>query len=194
MAAILLEAKSKGKQLMSQDNAAHRGLNIAVLTVSDTRNEENDTSGQYLVKAAQQDGHLICDKQIVIDDVFQIRAVVSKWIASLDIQVVLITGGTGFTPRDTTPEAVSVLFEKDIPGFGELFRHVSYLEIGTSTVQSRALAGMANSTAIFCVPGSTGACKTAWTKILHEQLDLAHRPCNFVVHLKNTQGHCGSRA
>ena len=162
-----------------------QALNIAVLTVSDTRSEDNDTSGQYLKEAAIADGHNVIDKKIVIDDKFQIRAVVSNWIASDDIQVVLVTGGTGFTARDTTPEAMLPLFEKEIEGFGELFRHVSYLEIGTSTVQSRALAGMANGTAIFCVPGSTGACKTAWNGILTQQLDSTHRPRSFVVHLKN---------
>lgn len=168
-------------------------LNIAVLTVSDTRTEVNDTSGQYLVNAAENAGHNILDKQIVIDDKFQIRALVSSWIASTNIQIVLVTGGTGFTARDTTPEAMLPLFDKNIEGFGELFRHISYLEIGTSTVQSRALAGMANGTAIFCMPGSTGACKTAWTGILQQQLDNTHRPCNFVVHLKNIQQNCSSR-
>ena len=169
-----------------------QALNIAVLTVSDTRNEENDTSGQYLNQAAVADGHNVIHKKIVIDDKFQIRAVVSNWIAAANIQVVLVTGGTGFTARDTTPEAMLPLFEKEIEGFGELFRHVSYLEIGTSTVQSRALGGMANGTAIFCMPGSTGACKTAWNSILQQQLDSTHRPCNFVVHLKDIT-ECSSR-
>ena len=167
------------------DPTTKQALTIAVLTVSDTRSEDNDTSGQYLYQAAKADGHIVVDKKIVIDDKFQIRAAVSNWIASQDIQVVLVTGGTGFTPRDTTPEAMLPLFEKEIEGFGELFRHVSYMEIGTSTVQSRALAGMANGTAIFCMPGSTGACKTAWNSILQQQLDSTHRPCNFVVHLKD---------
>ena len=178
-----------------KDNAltTQQVLNIAVLTVSDTRTEANDTSGQYLREAAVAAGHQIVDKKIVIDDKFQIRALISHWIASNDVQVVLITGGTGFTPRDTTPEAVQPLFDKQIEGFGELFRHISYQEIGTSTVQSRALAGMANSTAIFCMPGSTGACKTAWTGILQQQLDVNHRPCNFVVHLKNVNAKCDSR-
>jgi molybdenum cofactor biosynthesis protein B len=166
-------------------SAIKQALNIAVLTVSDTRTQDNDTSGQYLNDAAIDDGHHVIEKRIVIDDKFQIRAAVSNWIAAADIQVVLITGGTGFTARDTTPEAMLPLFEKEIEGFGELFRHVSYLEIGTSTVQSRALAGMANRTAIFCMPGSTGACKTAWSGILQQQLDSTHRPCNFVVHLKD---------
>ena len=159
-------------------------LNIAVLTVSDTRSEETDTSGAYLVEALKKEGHILAEKALVIDDKYQLRSVVSKWIASADVQVVLVTGGTGFTLRDSTPESLAVLFDKEIEGFGELFRHISYLEIGTSTVQSRAVAGLANGTAIFCMPGSTGACKTAWNGILQQQLNSAHRPCNFVDHLK----------
>ena len=174
------------------NNTTKQLLNIAVLTVSDTRTQENDTSGQYLYDAASADGHNVIAREIVVDDKFQIRAIVSKWIAAADVQVVLITGGTGFTDRDTTPEAMSVLFEKEIEGFGELFRHISYLEIGTSTVQSRALGGMANGTAMFCMPGSTGACKTAWNGILQQQLDSSHKPCNFVVHLKDIT-QCSSR-
>lgn len=158
-------------------------LNIAVLTVSDTRDEDTDSSGRYLCQAAEQAGHRVIKKAIVKDDKYQLRAIVSKWIVSDQVQVVLCTGGTGFTERDSTPEAISCLFDKHIDGFGELFRHISYQEIGTSTVQSRAIAGMANSTAVFCLPGSTGACKTAWTGILQQQLDSTHRPCNFVVHL-----------
>lgn len=182
----------QGIEMTVSDSTNKQALNIAVLTVSDTRSEDNDTSGQYLKDAAIADGHNVIDKKIVIDDKFQIRAVVSNWIAAADIQVVLVTGGTGFTARDTTPEAMQPLFEKEIEGFGELFRHVSYLEIGTSTVQSRALGGMANGTAIFCMPGSTGACKTAWNGILQQQLDSIHRPCNFVVHLKDIT-QCSSR-
>jgi molybdenum cofactor biosynthesis protein B len=178
---------------MTTDSKTKQPLQIAVLTVSDTRSIETDTSGQYLVDVAIEDGHKIVDRQIVIDDKFQIRALLSNWIASKDIQVVLVTGGTGFTSRDTTPEAVEVLFDKKIEGFGELFRHVSFLEIGTSTVQSRALGGMANGTAVFCMPGSTGACKTAWKGILQQQLDSTHRPCNFVVHLKESITQCSSR-
>jgi molybdenum cofactor biosynthesis protein B len=179
---------------MTASNSTNKqALNIAVLTVSDTRSEDNDTSGRYLKEAATADGHNVIDKKIVVDDKFQIRAVVSNWIAASDVQVVLVTGGTGFTARDTTPEAMLPLFDKTIEGFGELFRHVSYLEIGTSTVQSRALGGMANGTALFCMPGSTGACKTAWNGILQQQLDSTHRPCNFVVHLKDTDNECSSR-
>ncbi|GDY25725.1 MULTISPECIES: molybdenum cofactor biosynthesis protein B [unclassified Agarivorans] len=158
-------------------------LNIAVLTVSDTRNEETDTSGRYLAEALTDAGHKLADKKIVIDDIYQIRAVLSNWIADPNIDCVISTGGTGFTARDNTPEAVHVLFDKDIEGFGELFRHISYTEIGTSTVQSRALGGFANKTVIFCVPGSTNACKTAWQKILLEQLNSTHKPCNFVPHI-----------
>lgn len=169
----------------SKQPAVQQRLNIAVLTVSDTRNEDNDTSGGFLAQAIAEQGHNLVEKRIVKDDKYQLRATVSGWIASEDVQVVLVTGGTGFTLRDTTPEALNVLFDKPIEGFGELFRHISYLEIGTSTVQSRAVGGMANGTAIFCMPGSTGACKTAWNGILKQQLDSTHKPCNFVVHLKS---------
>ncbi len=164
-----------------------QSLGVAVLTVSDTRTEENDTSGQYLVASLQQEGHQLVDKQIVIDDIYNIRAVASQWIANSAVQAILITGGTGFTGRDSTPEAISVLFDKTVEGFGELFRYLSYDEIGTSTVQSRALAGLANETVIFCMPGSTGACQTAWGKIIREQLDSSYRPCNFVGVLKTRQ-------
>ncbi|MDE1464859.1 molybdenum cofactor biosynthesis protein B [Spartinivicinus poritis] len=158
-------------------------LNIAVLTVSDTRDESTDTSGQYLISALQEAGHQLKHRQIIKDDIYHIRAIVSEWIYDETIQVVLITGGTGFTGRDSTPEAVAVLFDKEVTGFGELFRQVSKEEIGTSTLQSRALAGLANHTVIFCLPGSTGACKTGWGKIIQPQLDSTTRPCNFVCHL-----------
>ncbi|GGA70563.1 molybdenum cofactor biosynthesis protein B [Neiella marina] len=158
-------------------------LQIAVLTVSDTRDESTDTSGNYLVEQAKASGHNVVAKAICIDDKYQLRAQLSQWIADPSIQVVLSTGGTGFTARDTTPEAFAPLFDRQIEGFGELFRHISYGEIGTSTVQSRAFAGFANGTAIFCMPGSTNACKTAWTGILQEQLDSRHRPCNFAPHV-----------
>lgn len=158
-------------------------LNIAVLTVSDTRTSETDTSGQLLVDSANEAGHRIVDRQLHPDDVYRIRAVVSDWIVRDDVQVVLITGGTGFTGRDSTPEAIAPLLDKTVDGFGELFRQVSWEEIGTSTLQSRALAGLANRTLIVCMPGSTGACRTAWTRILQEQLDNRTRPCNFVQHL-----------
>lgn len=159
-------------------------LNICVLTVSDTRSRENDTSGQKLADLLTEAGHTLYDRQLIPDDVYHIRAVVSQWIFDSNAQVVLITGGTGFSGRDSTPEAVTPLLDKDITGFGELFRQVSYEEIGSSTIQSRAFAGLANRTAIFCLPGSTGACTTGWTRILAEQLDARHKPCNFIGQLK----------
>lgn len=159
---------------------APRSLNIAVLTVSDTRTEQDDTSGNFLVQALQDEGHCAFDKRIVIDDIYQIRAVLSTWIANKEVHAVLITGGTGFSGRDSTPEAVRPLFDKDIDGFGEVFRTLSFEEIGSSTIQSRALAGFANDTVIFCMPGSTGACRTAWAGVIKEQLDSSHGPCNFV--------------
>ncbi|PKH58214.1 molybdenum cofactor biosynthesis protein B [Shewanella sp. Choline-02u-19] len=159
-------------------------LNIAVLTLSDSRNIDNDTSGQFLESALLEAGHNLVERQIIKDDKYQIRAVVSQWIASDNVQVIITTGGTGFTERDNTPDAVKPLFDRDIEGFGELFRHITYTELGTSTVQSRALGGIANKTVIFCLPGSTGACKTGWNKVLKEQLDATHRPCNFVMHVK----------
>ena len=155
-------------------------LNVAVLTVSDTRTQETDTSGAFLEEALVAAGHVVADRQIVIDDVYQLRAIVSQWIADPKVEVVLTTGGTGFSGRDSTPEALSPLFDKAIDGFGEVFRALSLEEIGSSTVQSRALAGMANGTVIFCMPGSTGACRTAWEGVLKDQLDSEHQPCNFV--------------
>jgi molybdenum cofactor biosynthesis protein B len=159
-------------------------LNICILTVSDTRNLETDTSGQKLQNMLTAAGHHLFARNLVIDDIYQIRAVISQWIADKQAQVVLITGGTGFAGRDSTTEAVTPLFDKTVVGFGELFRHVSYEEIGTSTIQSRATAGLANRTLIFCLPGSTGACTTAWEKIIVEQLDSRHKPCNFVGQLR----------
>ncbi|MGS0693024.1 molybdenum cofactor biosynthesis protein B [Shewanella sp. 0m-4] len=159
-------------------------LNIAVLTLSDTRDFESDTSGAFLESALLAAGHKLAERQIIKDDKYQIRSVLSQWIASDNVQVIITTGGTGFTDRDNTPEAVKPLFDRDIEGFGELFRHITYTELGTSTVQSRALGGIANKTAVFCLPGSTGACKTGWNKLIKEQLDATHRPCNFVMHVK----------
>ncbi|MBE9563591.1 MAG: molybdenum cofactor biosynthesis protein B [Proteobacteria bacterium] len=155
-------------------------INIAVLTVSDSRTEETDTSGKTLVDRLVGVGHKLAEKVIVPDDIYQMRAVVSKWIADMNIQVVIITGGTGVTGRDCTPEAIQPLFDKPLNGFGELFRTISYDEIGTSTLQSRAVAGVANGTYIFCLPGSSGACRTGWDKIIQAQLDYRTRPCNFV--------------
>lgn len=167
---------------MSSNNKSFIPLNVAVLTVSDTRNMKTDTSGQYLVDQLTQAGHKLYAREIVIDDVYLLRAQVSTWIADPEIHAIISTGGTGFTGRDSTPEALKPLFDKEIDGFGELFRHLSLADIGTSTVQSRALGGMANKTVIFCLPGSTGACRTGWEGILSEQLDSRHRPCNFVPH------------
>mgnify|MGYP001276687618 CR=1 FL=1 len=155
-------------------------LKVAVLTVSDTRTQETDTSGAFLEEALREKGHDIADRQIVIDDVYQLRAIVSQWIADPGVEVILTTGGTGFSGRDSTPEALAPLFDKTIDGFGEVFRALSLSEIGSSTVQSRALAGLANGTVIFCMPGSTGACRTAWEGVLRDQLDSEHKPCNFV--------------
>jgi molybdenum cofactor biosynthesis protein B len=155
-------------------------LAITVMTVSDTRTDANDTSGDTLVKLLTGAGHTLTEKRIVPDDIYQIRAVVSQWIAADSINAVITTGGTGITGRDSTPEAVKVLLDKEIEGFGEVFRAVSYEEIGTSTIASRALSGVANATYIFCLPGSTGACRTGWGKLISHQLDYRTRPCNLV--------------
>lgn len=155
-------------------------LNIAVMTVSDTRTEETDKSGALLVKMIQEAGHRVFEKLIVRDDIYRIRAEVSRWVADESVQVVITTGGTGITGRDGTPEAVRPLLDKVIDGFGEMFRVLSYESIGTSTLQSRALAGVANGTFIFCLPGSSGACKDGWTKLISHQLDYRTRPCNLV--------------
>jgi molybdenum cofactor biosynthesis protein B len=154
-------------------------LNIAVLTVSDSRTRENDTSGDALQERLETAGHKLVDRLIVPDNIYQMREIFSRWIADPEVQVVISTGGTGLTGRDSTPEAVSPLFDKAIEGFGELFRQVSLKDIGGSTIQSRAIAGLANSTLIFCLPGSTGACRTGWDEILKDQLDIRTRPCNF---------------
>ncbi|ALZ84174.1 MULTISPECIES: molybdenum cofactor biosynthesis protein B [Pseudomonas] len=167
-------------------------LNIAVLTVSDTRTFDNDTSGQLFVDRLESAGHFLAARVLLKDDLYKIRAQVAQWIAEDQVQVVLITGGTGFTGRDSTPEAVACLLDKQVDGFGELFRQISVADIGTSTVQSRALAGLANGTLVCCLPGSTNACRTAWDGILAEQLDNRHRPCNFVPHLKQAEP-CGPR-
>lgn len=165
-------------------------LNVAVLTVSDSRTLEQDTSGQYLADSLQEAGHNLADRQLITDDIYKIRAVISGWIADPEVHAVITTGGTGFYIRDSMPEAVSVLFDKKIDGFGEMFRLISKDEIGMSTIQSRAIAGMANNTVIFCLPGSSGACRTGWTQIIKEQLDSRTGPCNFVPHLMRVNpGH-----
>ncbi|OOE72286.1 molybdenum cofactor biosynthesis protein B [Salinivibrio sp. ML290] len=167
-------------------------LNVAVLTVSDTRNSTNDTSGNFLSLSVKEAGHSVSEHLIVRDDIYDIRAVVSRWIADDSISAIIITGGTGFSERDSTPEAIKPLFDKDVEGFGEIFRLVSYQEIGTSTIQSRCVAGVANRTIIFALPGSTGACKTGWNMLIKEQLDAEHGPCNFVPHIANAS-NCASR-
>ena len=151
-------------------------LKIAVLTISDTRTEETDRSGKILKQGAEESGHQVVEKAIVKDDVYQMRAVFSRWIADPEVHVIVSTGGTGIAGRDSTPEAVEPLLDKPIEGFGELFRAVSMEEIGTSAIQSRAIAGLSNQTLVFCLPGS---CRTGWSKVLQPQLDNRTRPCNF---------------
>ena len=155
-------------------------LNIAVLTVSDTRTEETDTAGKLLVDRLQDASHQLAEKAIIADNQYQIRAKISQWIAAEEVHAIITTGGTGLTGRDITPEAIMPLLDKEIPGFGELFRQISYGFIKTSTIQSRAFAGLANGTAIFSLPGSPGACKDGWDNIICYQLDIRHTPCNLV--------------
>lgn len=155
-------------------------LNICVLTVSDSRTDADDKSGNILVKRIEQAGHYLADKKIVIDDIYQLRAVVSNWIADEKIHAIITTGGTGLTGRDITPEAMKVLYDKEIEGFSAVFHRLSYDKIKTSTIQSRAVAGLANGTVIFTLPGSPGACKDGWDGIISQQLDIRHRPCNLV--------------
>ncbi len=155
-------------------------LNIAILVVSDTRTDADDISGKTLVERATEAGHHVIEKKIVPDNIYQIRAAVSNWIAADNINVVISTGGTGVTGRDGTPEAVTPLLDKVLDGFGEIFRMLSYQDIKTSTIQSRAIAGVANATYLFCLPGSSGACRTAWDTLIWEQLDYRTKPCNLV--------------
>jgi molybdenum cofactor biosynthesis protein B len=162
---------------------AHREfipIGIAVLTVSDTRTEQDDKSGQLLAARVTEAGHFLRDKKIVPDDVYKIRAAVSGWSIDENVQAIITTGGTGITGRDGTPEAVAALLDKEIEGFGEIFRMISWEQIGTSTIQSRAIAGVINGTFVFCLPGSTHACATAWDEIISLQLDYRTRPCNLV--------------
>ena len=156
-------------------------LSLCVLTVSDTRDASTDSSGDYLVEALQADGHRLAQRALLPDDKYRLRAVVAGWIADEAIDGVLVTGGTGFTGRDSTPEALLPLLDKQMPGFGELFRAISFDEIGTSSLQSRAFAGLANSTYVFALPGSTSACRTAWEKIIRAQLDARTTPCNLAT-------------
>lgn len=164
-------------------------VRIAVLTVSDTRTLENDRSGDTLVQRLTDAGHILADRAIITDDADLIAAQLRAWIADREVDVVISTGGTGVTGRDVTPEALQQVIEKDIPGFGELFRWLSYQKIGTSTIQSRAMAGVADGTYIFALPGSTGACKDGWDDILSTQLDSRFRPCNFVELLPRLREH-----
>jgi len=165
---------------MSTDRTSElKPLNIALLTVSDSRGVDEDTSGQFLEDSIVDTGHRLISRRILPDDVYLVRALLSQWIADPEVHAVLITGGTGFHERDSTPEAVLPLLDKVIEGFGEEFRRLSASEIGTSTIQSRAFGGLANHTVIFCLPGSTGACRTGWNGILKTQLDSRHGPCNF---------------
>ena len=165
---------------MSSDRTSElKPLNIALLTVSDTRGPDEDTSGQFLEDSVVEAGHRLGARRILPDDIYLVRALMSQWIADPEIHAAIITGGTGFHERDSTPEAVAPLLDKTIDGFGEEFRRLSASEIGTSTIQSRAFGGLANHTVIFCLPGSTGACRTGWNGILATQLDSRHGPCNF---------------
>jgi molybdenum cofactor biosynthesis protein B len=164
-------------------------LKIAILTVSDTRSLEEDRSGKTLAERAERDGHLVADRKIVTDDVPAIQEVVKGWIADEAIDVIISTGGTGFTGRDVTPEAMEPLFEKKMDGFSEVFHRISYDKIGTSTIQSRATGGVAGATYIFVLPGSPGACKDAWDGILKWQLDYRHMPCNFVEIMPRLDEH-----
>ena len=164
-------------------------VGIAVLTVSDTRKLEEDKSGKVLADRLEKDGHILIDRQITTDDVDKIQAQLKRWIAQEDIDVILTTGGTGFTGRDITPEAVVPLFDKRMDGFSNVFHRISYDKIGTSTIQSRATAGLAGTTFIFCIPGSPGACKDAWDGILSQQFDYRHGPCNFVEIMPRLDEH-----
>lgn len=163
------------------NNREFISLNLAVLTISDSRTEADDTSGKTLVDRAKEAGHQIKDKKIVADDIYQIRAAISNWFALPDIHAIVTTGGTGVTGRDGTPEAIKPLLDKEIEGFGEMFRMISYDEIKTSALQSRAIAGVANGTYIFCLPGSSGACKTGWDAIIKDQIDHRTSPCNLAM-------------
>lgn len=156
-------------------------LNIAILTISDTRTLENDKSGQTLTDLLTQSGHQLADRKIAPDNIYHIRAIISQWLIQENIDAIISTGGTGITGRDSTPEAIKPLLDKEIEGFGELFRAISFEEIQTSSLQSRALAGVTNGKFIFCLPGSTGACKTGWERLIKAQLDNSTMPCNLTM-------------
>jgi molybdenum cofactor biosynthesis protein B len=160
---------------------AGTSLSLCVLTVSDSRTAANDSSGDYLVDALSAAGHRLHERAILPDDRYRMRALVSRWIAEEAVHGILVTGGTGFTGRDSTPEALLPLLDKTMPGFGEIFRAISFAEIGTSSLQSRAFAGLANGTFVFCLPGSTSACRTAWEQLIRVQLDSTTKPCNLAT-------------
>lgn len=164
-------------------------LRLSVLTVSDSRDLDSDKSGAWLAGALQDEGHALAARQIVPDDKYMIRAQLSAWIADPEVDGVLITGGTGITGRDVTPEAVEPLLDKTLDGFGELFRQLSFADIGASTIQSRAVGGVANGTLVFCLPGSSGAVRLAWEQILQPQLDIRTTPCNFAMLLPRLKEH-----
>jgi molybdenum cofactor biosynthesis protein B len=164
----------------SNSNAEFIAINIAIITISDSRTDETDTAGKLLVDRLTDAGHQLAEKIIVKDNKYQIREVVSRLIADDEVQAIITTGGTGLTGRDITPESIKPLFDKEIEGFGEIFRWLSYQHIKTSTIQSRAFAGLANGTAIFCLPGSPGACRDGWDEVISHQLDIRHKPCNLV--------------
>ncbi|MCX8957268.1 molybdenum cofactor biosynthesis protein B [Erwinia psidii] len=169
---------------MAKSTAEFMPLNIALLTVSDSRDAASDSSGDWLQEALSDEGHLLAARALVTDNRYQIRAVVSGWVASDSVQVVIVNGGTGFYSKNSTPEALLPLFDREIDGFGELFRMISWEDIASATLQSRAVAGIANQTLICAIPGSTGACQSAWEQIICPQLDARTRPCNFVSHLR----------
>ena len=164
-------------------------LHIAILTVSDTRTMKTDKSGALLMERAETAGHVVVERRIITDDLPALTHQLQAWVNRSDVEVILTTGGAGVTGRDSTPEAVDAVCEKIIPGFGELFRWLSYQHIGTSTIQSRATAGVAKGTYIFAIPGSTGACKDAWDGILSTQLDIRHKPCNFAELIPRLREH-----
>ena len=166
---------------MSKPSAEFQPLRVAVLTVSDSRSAADDTSGDYLVEALTGAGHALAARALLPDDKYQLRAQVSAWIADAAVDGILVTGGTGFTGRDSTPEALLPLLDKQMDGFGEIFRALSFEDIGTSSLQSRALAGLANATFVFCLPGSTSACRLGWEKLIGPQLDARTRPCNLAA-------------
>ena len=172
-------------------------VSISILTISDSRNLSNDKSGNLLEDKVLKSGHILFDRKIVKDDIFEIQKISKNWIKKHEVEIIISTGGTGLTGRDVSPEAFRQIFDKEIEGFGELFRYLSFKKIGTSTIQSRAIAGVSNGTYIFVLPGSPSACRDAWDDILLHQLDYRHKPCNFVEImprlLENNKGRSGKK-